>query len=282
MRFQVLFLLALFNSGSLSIVGVNKNPLFYKNSKATVKYILSKDGGLGIDINLDWHEKQKLVKLGVPSAFGAFECIGEHPYGRETLKTGLDESVSQKYIALCSDSKAILSVNRGSYGSSFDEKNGILYITLLRSSSYTAHPIGDRIVMPDDRSMPYIDLGEREFSFRFTIGEKEKVLDSAARDAQHFNMQPMLLSFYPNGEGATPASPINLTGGIITLNAFKKAQCGSGYIIRLHNPTDRRQTATLDIMGSKKQIEFEKFEIRTFRYLDGEILSCDLMEGLLD
>lgn len=77
------------------------------------------------------------------------------------------ENVSQKYLALCGADKAILAANNGVYGSSYDEKAGELKITLLRSPSYTAHPLPGRIVMPQDRYMPYIEQGERDFSFAF-------------------------------------------------------------------------------------------------------------------
>ena len=254
----------------------------YHSSRARVKYILSERDGFSMDIRVVWDEKQRLVKLSVPSSFGASECIGEHAYGREVLKTGLEENVSQKYIALCADDKAIAVANNGVYGSSFDEKAGALKITLLRSPSYTAHPLGDRVVMPQDRYMPYIEQGERDFSFRVAVGVRGEMLDAAPRMAQHFNRAPMTLSFYPTGVGTKPASPVALTGnGVVTFETFKKAEHGEGSILRLFNPTEKPQSAILSVFGKELVLTFGPYEIKTVR-ADGSVLAeDDLMEGLL-
>lgn len=252
----------------------------YNSSRAVVKYILSEAHGLKIDIRIIWDEKQKLIKLNIPAAFDSTECIGEQAYGRETLKTALEENVSQKYIAICSKDKAILAENNGIYGSSFDDADNSLKLTLMRSASYTAHPLGDRVVMPQDRYMPYIEQGERDFGFAFEIGSREEILDKASRNAQHFNMAPMLLSFYPTGTGEKPISPVRLSGGVINLTAFKKAECGNGYIIRLFNPTDKEQTAELEVCGAKAEIKFGKYEIKSYRYDGGKITETTLLEGL--
>lgn len=252
----------------------------YNSSRAIVKYFLSEKEGLRIDVRIVWDEKQKLIKLNIPASFGNTECIGEQAYGREVLKTALEENVSQKYITLCGDDKAIMVANNGIYGSSFDDANDSLKVTLMRSASYTAHPLGDRIVMPQDRYMPYIEQGERDFSFSFEIGSRDEILTTASRKAQHFNMQPMVLSFYPTGTGEKPTSPLSLSGNIVNITAFKKAECGNGYIIRLFNPTEKPTTATLTAFGIAEEISFGAFEIKTYRFDDGKLTETTLLEGL--
>ncbi len=255
----------------------------YKSSRAAVKYIMSEKDRLKIDIKVVWNEKQKMLKMNIPSSFGADTCIGEHPYGREKFFDALKENVSQKYILECKDDKAILCVNNCVYGSSFDDKNGELKITLLRSPSYCAHPIGDRQVMPQDRYMPYMEQGEREFSFMIEVGNTEEILKTAPRTAQHFNAQPMALSFYPTGRGSLPESPLEISGNdVITLTAFKKADNGDGYIVRLFNPVENKQTAKMRFYGNDAEIKFTAFEIKTLRVTKEKIEETDLMENLLD
>lgn len=255
----------------------------YNGSRAVVKYIMSERDGLKIEIRLVWSEKQKLVKLSIPSAFSADTCIGEHAYGREKLFGALKENVSQKYIVECKGDKAILCINNGVYGSSFDDENGELKITLLRSPSYCAHPIGDREVMMQDRYLPYMEQGERDYSFMLDIGETKKILDVAPRAAQHFNAPPMVLSFYPTGTGTLPDSPLKITGNDkINLTAFKKADNGEGYIARLFNPTDKEQSAAVEFYNQTEEIKFTPFEIKTFRLLKERIEETDLMENLID
>ena len=257
----------------------------YHNSRAQVKYILSETGSLQIDVRIVWDEKQKLVKLNVPAAFDKTECIGEEAYGREVLRGGLEENVSHRYTALCqpTDGGAAFAVlNNGLYGSSFDDAANALKITLLRSPSYTAHPLPGRITMPQDRYMPYIEQGERDFSFAFVAGTREEVLDKAPRLSAHFNRRPMMLSFYPTGVGEKPQTPVLLKdNGIVTIEAFKKADCGDGYILRLFNPTEKKQTAVVQVYGAEATVEFGKFEIKTLRYEAGTLREDSLMEGIL-
>ena len=254
----------------------------YNKSNAVVKYIVSEDGTFKMDIRINWAEKEKLIKLKVPASFCAYECIGEHPYGREILKNGLEENVSQKYIAICGYDKAILAVNNGVYGSSFDEENGELHITLMRSPSYCAHPVDDRVVMPQDRAMPYIEQGERDFSFEFCFGEKSEILDNASRVSQHFNVAPMVLSFYPTGVGALPLAPISITeNDVINITTFKKAENSDDYIIRLFNPTADIQNATLIFFENSIKVDFNAFEIKTFKCNINGISETSLMEDII-
>lgn len=253
----------------------------YNSSRALVKYIMSNDGTLKTDVRIVWNEKQKLVKLNIPTVFENSTCIGEEAYGREELKADFNENVSQKYIAVCSDENALLAVNNGVYGSSFDKGN--LKITLLRSPSYTAHPIGGRETMPVDKILPHIEQGERDFSFMFMLGKKDKVLDSAPRIAHEFGTAPMLFSLYPNEKGEKHSAPVLIENNdIITLNTFKKAENGGGYILRLFNPIEKPQKALIKCGEAEKELSFGSFEIKTLRYIDGELTETDLMEGLLN
>ena len=255
----------------------------YKKSNAVVKYTLDNNGDLKVDIRVNWNEKQKLLRLNVPSSLKNSVCIGEQPYGREVLKDKCEENVSQKYIAVCDDSSALLAINNGTYGSCFDGENGTLKFTLLRSPSYCAHPVQERVVMPQDRYMPYIEQGERDFSFIFSAGDKQQILDTASRKAQQFNMCPMALSFYPTGVGEKPVSQLKLSDSdIINMTAFKKAEDGDGYIVRLFNPTEKPQNCKVAFGESETEVNFSAYEIKTLRCTGEKTVETDLLEGFFD
>lgn len=254
----------------------------YKNSYAVVKYILGENGELKLDVRVNWGEKQRMLRLNIPTTLKDSVCIGEQPYGEEQLKDDFEENVSQKFICVSDCSDTLVAINNGIYGSCFDSKSGTLKYTLLRSASYCAHPVDDRVVMPQDRYMPYIEQGERDFSFLFSVGKSNSIRPIAARKAQHFNMKPMALSFYPTGIGTQPCSPLKLLNtDCITVNAFKKADCGDGYIIRLFNPTDKKQSCTLAFYGAETSLHFGKYEIKTVRFDGKEFSETNLMEGLV-
>lgn len=254
----------------------------YKNSFAIIKYTLGETGDLKIDVRVNWGEKQRLLRLNIPTTLKNSVCVGEQPYGEEKLKDDYEENVSQKYIAVSDNDNSLIAINNSIYGSCFDGKSGNLKYTLLRSASYCAHPVDDRVVMPQDRYMPYIEQGERDYSFVFCVGKSEDVKPLAARKAQHFNMRPMALSFYSTGTGNLPASPLKLLDtDYITINAFKKADCGDGYIIRLFNPTPDAQSCKLRFYSTEIELQFGKYEIKTVRYCDNKLLEDSLMEGFI-
>ena len=253
----------------------------YKSSRAVIKYVMSNSGEFETEIRINWNEKQKLVKLNIPASFNVSDCVGEHPFGRESLYKNFKENVSQKYVALTGEDKAIIVSNNGVYGSSY--KGNELKITLLRSPSYCAHPIDDRVVMMQDRYLPYIEQGERDFKFKFDFGKKNEVVDKSSRIAQQFNMKPMALSLYPTGVGVKTEAPFELSGtSVINVVAMKKATIGEGIIVRLFNPTDSEQIATFRYKNHIHNISFSRFEVVTLRCSENCIDQVDLLEGLLN
>lgn len=254
----------------------------YKNSYAVVKYILGESGDLRLDVRVNWGEKQRLLRLNIPTALKDSICVGEQPYGEEQLKDNFEENVSQKYITVSDNDNCFVAINNGIYGSCFDSKSGNLKYTLLRSASYCAHPLDDRIVMPQDRYMPYIDQGERDFSFMFSVGKKDELKPCVARKAQHFNMKPMALSFYPTGIGKLPQSPVKLLNtDVITLNTLKKAEKDDGYVIRLFNPTESEQNCRLSFYHAEITLQFGAYEIKTVKYDGEKLYETGLMEGII-
>ncbi len=249
----------------------------YNSARAVVRYVMSRHEGLKIHVRLVWDEKQKLVRMRIPSAFGADTCIGQQIFGEEVLKDDMTENVSQEYLALTSEQYAILAINQGIYSSAFDKKESELKLTLMRSPAYCTHPLPDRMPLPQDRYTAHIDQGERDFEFLFEIGEKEEILKNASRTAQHFNMRPMLLSFYPDPAGERPIAPVELTGNV-QFTALKQSDDGKGYIVRLFNPTDKAQTAQLRVLSAEQSVSFIGYELKTLRYQDGNLAECSISE----
>lgn len=254
--------------------------LGYRTSRAVVKYIFSSDGTLDVQLRLQWNEKQKMARLALPAAFAVQECLGEQAYGAEPMPCDMKEGVAQRYHVLCGADVAVAVANNGTYGAAFDGASDTLHITLLRSPSYCAHPIPNRKVMPQDRYMPYIEQGERDFVFRITAGAVDAVRREAPRMAQHFNMPPMALSFYPEGVGEKPAAPFVLADNdTVQWTALKEAEDQNGWVIRLFNPTDEEQAATLQWGARCHALEFGRYEIKTIRVTNDGMVETDLVEG---
>ena len=64
-------------------------------------------------------------------------------------------------------------------------------------------------------------------------------------------------------------------------NAFKRADNGKGYIIRLFNPTDCKQSCKLVFYNQQTTIDFGCYEIKTIRFDGKNFSDTNLMEGLV-
>jgi alpha-mannosidase len=254
----------------------------YGDSKAFIRYIMSKSSAeLDVNIHIVNTEKKKLFKLSVPYELQNTVAFAEVAFGEEPFRLNDDENAHQKYVRLESaDGRTFSVYNNGIYSSSLGENK--LLISLMRTPSYCAHPIGDTEILPQNRTSPYIEQGERDFSLRFSFGEKE-VSDGIA--AQLYNEKPVCLSFFPSGEKTIEKpSFIRLEGGKIILVALKKAEKDDAYVLRLFNPTEKEASCRFisTPLSLDEPVVFSPFEVKTFRLKKGLIQEWNLMENITE
>ncbi|OXS54035.1 alpha-mannosidase [Cohnella sp. CIP 111063] len=242
--------------------------LSYGASAIVLTYRLPKRGTeIEVRVRAFWNEKDKMLKLSIPTALRDGSFVGQTAFGAQELPSNGDEAVAQKWVAVHSekDGLAVTCINDGIYGS--DCREGEIRLSLLRSPGYCAHPIGDRPLMPQDRFSPRIDQGERQYVFWLNAGplaERRAIVD---READVRNERPYALSFFPSGDGEKPGSFVRLEEGTVQLSAFKKEERGEGYILRLFEPTGSPQSTYVSIpsLGLRHEVRLNGFEIRTLR-----------------
>jgi alpha-mannosidase len=240
----------------------------YGDSFICQRYKLPRQGTeVEIEIAAYWNEKNKMLKLSVPTTFKSSRYFGQVAYGAQDLPVNGDEAVAQKWTAVVSDSEklAVTCINDGVYGSDFAD--GEMRVSLLRSAGYSSHPIDKREYILQDRYSPRHDQGRRIFHFWFNAGAAATRLDAVDREALSHNEKPFVLSFFPSGQGKKPLPLFELNDKVVHVTAFKKAEKGSDYIVRLFEPTGRKRTTTLVVppLGIKQKIALGGFEIKTFR-----------------
>lgn len=240
-------------------------------------------GGEHVDVEarVFWMEKDCMLKLALPVGMPGGTYLGQTAYAVETLPTDGREAVSQRWTAVTWPGAALTVLNDGTYGSDFDGDE--VRLTLLRSPAYTAHPIGDRPILPQDRYTPRIDQGERLFRFRLAAGNDRVRMARVEREAQVFNEPPMALSFFPAGDGAAPAPLVRVRNDVAALTAVKPAEDGCGIILRLYLPAAEGQAVALEFPGHGWAIEVPvgAFEVATIR-VDAAARTwsrCNLMEA---
>jgi alpha-mannosidase len=262
--------------------------LSYNNSYICQTYKLPKEGTeMEVQLRVYWNEKDKMLKLSVPTLLSDGQYRGQTAFGISDLAVDGTETVSQRWVSVEEPSAdaqgglAVTCINDGIYGSDFRE--GEIRFSLLRGAGYCAHPIGDRPIMVQDRFMPRIDQGERRYTFWFNGGEQVDRLEKIDREAMIKNERPYALSFFPSGAGEQPETFIHVEDDVVQMSALKKAEHGGQYIVRLFEPTGtaRATTVSFPSLQLKQEVQLNGFEIKTF-VLDteqGTLEESPLCEG---
>ncbi len=256
----------------------------YEDSGATVRYAISHTAPqMDLDIRIVNQTRRRMIRLRLPQALPDPVPALEKAFGEEPMHGDGREEVGQKYLTVTSPCGARLSVlNRGIYGASF--RDGTVYLSLLRSPGYTAHPIGDRHVMPTDRDSEHMEQGERQLSLRLlagTVGDRD-----TARQALVFNEAPLVLNLFPSGAGAQSPAPaemplLTLSPAPVVLTACKRSEDGADTVLRLFNPTGEPVSCTVCCpqLGISETLGFGAFRVRTFRAGDGRLTECRMDEA---
>ena len=256
----------------------------YNHSSICLRYKIPKEGSeFEVEVRVFWAEKDRLLKLSVPTVFRRGSCRGQVAYGTEEFSREKEECVAQKWVAVVSfDRKQALTVvNNGTYG--FDFGEGELRPSLLRSAAYAAHPVEEgRPLVPQDRFEPRIDQGERLFHFWINGGGAESRLSQVDRESLIKNEKPMALSCFPPGGGTKFLPSVLVDGDAVQVTAVKMAEENDWLVIRLFEPTGKKRKTRVSIPCLNLEFEtlLKGFEIRSMAVdLDSkEVFEVDLME----
>ncbi len=240
----------------------------FEESFICQRYKLPK-AGTEIEIELDvlWNQKDQMLKFSVPVSYAAPKYLGQVAFGVSELPCDGQESVSQKWASVVSkkDNKALTCINDGTYGSDFSEKG--LRLTLLRSPSYSGHPIEEREILDKYSFNPRIDQGERHFRFWFNAGTVGERAENIEHEALTKNEKPFAMSFYPSGLGKKLRPLAILENNKVQISAIKISEDGRGVVIRLFEPTGkaRKTVLRLPALNKKVKVELGAFEIKTLK-----------------
>ncbi len=254
----------------------------YNHSTGHIRYAIPKSGTeFEVEIKIYMMEKDRMIKLSVPSRFAGGNCCGQVACGVEQFGNSGNEHIAQKWVAISDQENTLTIINDSTHG--FDYQNGELRLSLLRTPAYSAHPVEgkSRIVSPD-RFEPRMDQGERNFRFWLNAGPCDDRLDNINREAKLHNEPLMTLCCFPRGQSEILKSGVKLSNDIIDLSALKMSEDGKYLIIRLFEPTGKRREVrvTVPVMDLSFNVYLDKFELKTIA-IDIEsksICETDLLE----
>jgi alpha-mannosidase len=248
---------------------VVESVLSYGDSIIFQRYKLPRKGTeIEIEMRVLWNEKDKMLKLSIPTRFKKSHYVGQVAYGVAGLPSNGNEAVAQKWVAVVSadPDAALTCINEGTYGSDF--LDGELRLSLLRSAAYSADPAPSGPLVAQDRYVPRIDQGERCFRFWVNGSRGTSRLASIDREALVKNEKPFVLAYFPPGGGKKTKPFVILSDKTAQVAALKKAEDGGDLIIRLFEPAGEKRTTLLSLpwASAKKKVSLLPLEIKTFTF----------------
>jgi len=120
----------------------------YSSSSLCVRYKIPKqDHAFEIEIRVYWNEKDRMIKLSIPTAFLDGGCSGQVAYGVEDFKERAVELVAQKWIGVHSanNQHTLTVINDGTHGFDFLERKISIFPTL--NDFYEKNPPVDLVII---------------------------------------------------------------------------------------------------------------------------------------
>jgi alpha-mannosidase len=242
----------------------------YNRSDAVVNYFIPRSGSaLEISIRIFWNEKDRFLKLAVPTLMKEYVCRGQVASGVQEFSREGEELLAHKWIGLFDNAggRSVTLANQTTYG--FDLSEGEIRLSLLRSPAYAGHPVDDSTpIVRQDRFTPRMDQGEHTFRFLVNAGEPEARMVEAELESRLLNTPPFSLCCYPGKRAEKLTQGVRISNPAIRLDTLKLAEKGTGWIIRLFNTTLKPQMAEVQLPAQvvAEKIVFNSMEIKTLTF----------------
>ena len=238
-----------------------------ENTRVRVEYdIYKQNPAVDIKVDVFMNDMNRLLRLAIPTTLqGSY--FGQTMFGSEPLYMDGRECVAQRFVALESKEDHCLALlNCGTYGSTC--LDGMISMSLQRGVSYCAHPINDRPIIPQNKFVKKVDMGERNYSFRLTTAP----IRSLERLAVEFNMPSYACNVFPVDTGHTVTElRLEIQNKDIVLVTMKKAQECEGYVLRLLNNSAQPAETVVECGGTSISLAFGRYEVKTIIYANQQL-----------
>jgi alpha-mannosidase len=245
----------------------------YGASELVQDVILYRDlAYVDVQASVDWHERFKVLKLGVPVGLHFPKATYEIPFGTLERATDGQEVPGQRWVDLSGRVKGVGKIygvtvaNDSKYG--YDVLQGELGITVLRSPIYAHH---DPKVPSEDEHYAYHDQGPQRFSYRIVPHLGSWMDGQAVWRASELDQPPTaLMESAHTGPLPPQDSFLRIDAPNVVLSALKEAEDGAAAIVRCYETAGTSTTATIELPRWGRTIAhgFGPNEIVTFRVPD--------------
>jgi alpha-mannosidase len=190
-------------------------------------------------MDIDWHERHKLLKAAFPLAASSAQATYEIPYGSIERPTTRNNSVEDakfevpalRWADLGDEKNGFSLINESKYG--YDAKGNVLRLSVLRSPTW-----------PD----PEADQGHQHFSYALYphAGTWKEAL--TVRQGYDFNYRLAAMQVLPHA-GKLPGSFhfLDVDQDNVVVTAVKKTEDGDGLLVRFYEWAGKGGNVTLTL-----------------------------------
>jgi alpha-mannosidase len=242
----------------------------YQKSEVIQEFSMYADRDeIDVNVTVDWHEQQKMLKLRFPMNLVQMKANYEIPYGHIERMANGEEEPGQSWIDLSGISRdngyryGLSILNDAKY--SYDVNIRDIGLTVLRSPIYAHH----MPLEPDpNKRYAYMDQGVQKFQYTLAPHADSWEDAGTVRKAAELNQRPIVLVTTIH-KGPLPQSEsfACIDQENIILSALKKAEDNDDLVMRCYETAGTTTTAQIFLPRLNRRIEakFEPCEIKTFR-----------------
>ncbi|CAM3351515.1 Alpha-mannosidase [Deinococcus saxicola] len=223
----------------------------YGKSTLTQDFFVYQDPTLPIEVRvrLDWHEAHKLLRLRFPANVTFRQATYEAPYGTVSRPGNGEEYPGGRWVDLSGADKvsgelrglALINDAKSSYSVSLAD----LYLTVLRSPIYAHH---DPYVPTSGGDYRFMDQGEQTFTYWLWPHAGNWRDAGLPRLCAALTEGPVALpETFHDGELPGAQENLSVSPESVLVTVFKRAEDGSGYVLRLMETLGQAVTASLSL-----------------------------------
>lgn len=263
--------------------GMVRTTTFYGDSTLTIDWILyAQAKSIEARVQLDWHEKQKMLKFSFPVNLENPVATVEAPYAYSSIRQDGTEEPGHRWIDLsgtCNgESYGLSIINDAKYAYSVHGHD--MRITIVRSPIYAINAPRK----PDpSKEYPWMDQGIQTFNMKIVPHRGDWRQVNIPRQADLF-CQPPITTYQGIHNGHLPKTDsfLKIDAPGIRITAIKQAESNNDLIIRCIESFGKRCVANIDFpsVPTSWRGEFTPFEIKSLRInpRNGQISIVNLLE----
>ena len=198
-------------------------------------YLYYGSRNIRVSARLLWREKGKALKLFFYPDTIFNRCTYEVPYGRQERPVNGSEVCGQRWLDYAGADRekgfpyGLGLVNDSQY--SFSAEHNGFSMTVVRSPVYAHH---EPEQLPREESRHYLDQGEHEFQYILVPYKGSFETSGIIQESEELNAPvKTLVETWHRGRLPVSKSYAEIAAPNVSITAFKKAESGNGFVMRL-------------------------------------------------